>query len=302
MKIAYLILVHNNPQHLQRLVKSLSSPSSACFIHIDRKSNLDDFANLQGENIHISQERIPVYWGDFSQVQAILTLLQLALAEVHRFDYFVLLSGTDYPLQSTAYIESFFQRHSGKEFINLVSVPCEAVNKTIARFTTYKFPPNTARMTRTLRKLLVKAGVTAANRDYKRYLRDLTPYAGSTWWALSREACEYIQHFVSHEPKIINFFKYTECPDESFFQTILGNSPFKARMQRNLTYVDWSKGGANPSPITEAHVEFLTATPSIVLESAYGVGELLFARKFSDETGALVQRLDQRLGDNRQLI
>jgi len=33
MKIAYLILAHNNPFHLQRLVRAIASPMSVCFIH-----------------------------------------------------------------------------------------------------------------------------------------------------------------------------------------------------------------------------------------------------------------------------
>ena len=114
MKIAYLIVAHNNPMHLLRLIRALSSSSSSFFIHIDRKSNLDDFANINGDNVYVSQERIPDYWLDFSQVEATLVLLRMALAEQHRFDYFVLLSGTDYPLRSVPYIQSFFERPQAK--------------------------------------------------------------------------------------------------------------------------------------------------------------------------------------------
>ena len=76
--------------------------------------------------------------------------------------------------------------------------------------------------------------------------------------------------------------------NESFFQTLLGNSPYKARIQRNLTYIDWSGGGASPAYITEKHLEFFEATQSITLEEIYGAGEILFARKFSDEAVNIV--------------
>jgi hypothetical protein len=278
---------------LQRLVKALSSRSSAFFLHIDRKSNLGDFSNLNGETVYVSRERIPVYWGDFSQVEAVLILLRLALAEQIRFDYFVLLSGTDYPLQPVSYIDRFFESNSGKEFMNIVQLPCEAAGKPISRLTTYQPSPGDSQPARVMRKLLVTAGVIPAERDYKPYLRNLVPYGGSTWWALSREACEYIQRFIDNEPEVVNFFKHTICPDESFFQTIIGNSPYKARTQRNLTYADWSSGGPNPAYLTETHLEFLTATASIVLDDVYGTGEILFARKFSDEAEEIVLRLDQ---------
>lgn len=293
MSIAYLILAHNNPKHLQRLIRALSSSRSAFFIHIDRKSSLGDFSNLNGENVYVSQERRPAYWGDFSQVEAVLILLRLALAEQRRFDYFVLLSGTDYPLQPAPYIERFFESNRGKEFINIVQMPCEAAGKPISRLTTYKPSPPGSRMARVMRKLLAAAGVISVHRDYKSHLRNLVPHGGSTWWALSREACEYIQSFVDNEPQVMKFFKHTVCPDESFFQTIIGNSPFNARTQRSLTYSDWSGGGANPAYLTATHLEFLTSTAPIIWDDVYGRGEVLFARKFSDEAEKLVLRLDQ---------
>jgi hypothetical protein len=302
VKIAYLILAHNNPKHLQRLIRALSSSLSAFFIHIDRKSRLGDFSNVNGDNVYFAQERIPVYWADFSQVEAILVLLRIALAEQHRFDYFVLLSGTDYPLQPASYIESFFERNSGKEFMNIVQMPCEAVGKPISRLTTYKPRPGDSKIAKIMRKLLVKTGAIPADRNYKSHLRNLVPHGGSAWWALSREACEYIQSFADNEPQVVNFFKHTVCPDESFFQTILGNSSCKARMQRNLTYTDWSGGGSSPAYITEKHLELFAASSSIILDDAYGAGEILFARKFSDEAKDIVIRLDQLIREKEDRL
>jgi hypothetical protein len=140
------------------------------------------------------------------------------------------------------------------------------------------------------------------DRDYKRHFRNLVPYGGSTWWALSREACEHIQRFVGDEPQVVKFFKHTPIPDEAFFQTILGNSPYRARTQRSLTYADWSGGGSHPADITEEHLEFLTATASITLDDVYGKGEVLFARKFSDEAEEIVLRLDQLIGDKERRL
>ena len=91
----------------------------------------------------------------------------------------------------------------------------------------------------------------------------------------------------------MQFFRHTHIPEEVFFQTILGNSPYRSSMQRSLTYTDWSGGGPHPADITEAHLEFLTATASIVVDDVYGKGEVLFARKFSDDAEEVVLRLEQ---------
>lgn len=293
MRVAYLILAHNNPNHLQRLITALSSSSSVCFIHIDRKSNIEVFSNIHDDSIYFSEKRASVTWGDFSQVTAILYLLNMALSQQPKFDYFVLLSGTDFPLKSAAGIENFFQRNSGTEFINIVQMPCETMGKPISRLTTYKVRPSESRFIRVIRKRMVEFGVVPRYRNYESYFHELIPYGGSTWWALSREACKYIKSFVERETRIVNFFKNTVCPDESFFQTILGNSPYRAKVCRNLTYTDWSEGGGSPASLTEKHLQFFEANPSIVVNDGYGTGEVIFARKFSDESPNIVIELER---------
>lgn len=253
---------------------------------------MDDFSSITGENIKFSQERIPVYWCEFSTVEATLTLIHYALAEKHHFDYLALLSGTDYPLQTASYIEKFFTNSSSQGFINMVKMPCNAVGKPITRLTTYAPSSGKSKISKGFRRLLLAARVLLRNRDFKSHLGSLTPYGGSTWWVLSYDACEYIQNFVNNEPKIVHFFKNTICPCESFFQTILGNSPYKEKVQRNLTFTDWRGGGKHPEYITETHLEFL-ATTTVICDDAYGRGEILFARKFSDNAKEVVLRLDQ---------
>jgi hypothetical protein len=302
MRIAYLILAHNNPKHLQRLITALSSNSSACFIHIDCKSDLEIFSGIHGDNVYFAEKRTSVYWGDFSQVTAILFLLKMALSQQTKFDYFVLISGTDFPLKSAAGIENFFERNSGTEFINMVQMPCEAMGKPISRLTTYRVRPSNSKFIRMIRKGLAKLDIMPKQRNYESYLRNLTPYGGSTWWSLSREACEYIQAFVNRETRVVNFFKNTICPDESFFQTILGNSPYRDKVSRNLTYTDWSEGGGSPASLTEQHLQFFAENPSIVVNDGYGTAEVLFARKFSDSSQDIVIELERLIRQREESL
>lgn len=298
MKIAYLILAHNTPKHLQRLITALSSGSSSFFIHLDKKSNIDDFLGIKGNNVHFTRERVPVFWGDFSIVEATLILLRTALADRCNFDRFVLLSGADYPLRSAAYIEQFFESNPNKEFINLVAMPSEVAGKPTSRLTTYKLRPGDRTISKVIRKVLMQVGVLPRKRDYKTYLGDLAPYGGSAWWALSREACDFILTFVKKEIQVVDFFKNTICSDESFFQTILGNSHFRSRIVRNLTYADWSAGESSPAYITEKHLTFFQSTSSFTPDGVFGGGEMLFARKFSDGSEDLVAKLENQIGEN----
>src|SRR5712691_1355080 len=100
MKIAYLIAVHDNPGVLKRLIAALLGKDCGFFIHIDRKADIRQFSGINGDNVFLSEERISVYHSGFTQVEATLLLLREALSRPEDYDYFVLLSGTHYPLRS----------------------------------------------------------------------------------------------------------------------------------------------------------------------------------------------------------
>ena len=300
MKIAYLILAHANAQHLQRLISALTTDSSSFFIHLDRKTERSPFLSIGGDNVHFTEQRAAVHWGDFSQVEAMLILLRAACAQPGGFDRCVLLSGADYPLRSAQEIEDFFAAAPDREFMNLVAMPSKAAGKSLSRLSTYQLRATTPRLLRAGRKALMIAGLLPRQRDYKAHLGALAPYAGSTWWALSRAACDHILAFAERETQVVDFFKNTQCPDESFFHTILGNSPFLSRIARNLTYTDWSGGGASPAGMTQQHLTLFQATSSFPAADTYGAGAMLFARKFADQSAQLVARMDRQIGEQEQ--
>lgn len=294
MKIAYLVFAYRNPRLIKRVVEKLSSENSAFFLHIDGKSSLSDFADIRGQNVFFSGHRIPVYWGEFSGVRAIALLIRQALVMQENYDYLVLLSGSEYPIRSRQYIERYLERHYGSEFIRLIKVP--APGKPLSRFSTVRYESDKP-IRRLAFQVLEKIGL--AQRDHRKCLGELEPYSGRTWWALTRDACEFALRFADSRPQIAEFFKDTFAPEESFFHTILGNSQFKSRACGNLVYEDWSQGGSRPEIIGERHLSFFESRINIV-DPQEGSSELLFARKFSDEDFALLPRVDQmvaRKGD-----
>lgn len=292
MKIAYLILAHINPRVIERAIAALDSEDCAFFVHIDQKSDITKFSRIAGKNVFFTEKRVPVYWGQFSQVEAILLLLQKAMQGPERYDYFVLASGSDYPLRSTEYISAFFREHYGSEFISMVKVPSEAAGKPLSRMNTFMVPSS-----QPIRRFLVRAmaRLGLAQRDYRKYLGSLEAYSGSTWWALTQEACHYILDFVQSNPKVADYFRNTFASDEAFFHTILGNSKFQSRIRRNLMYDDWTARGASPETISDRHIARFEAQPEVTLDDVYGSGEALFARKFSDGQLALLQRVDEMI-------
>ncbi|HEY0733431.1 MAG TPA: beta-1,6-N-acetylglucosaminyltransferase, partial [Herpetosiphonaceae bacterium] len=294
LRMGYLILAHNTPNHFSRLVHALDDGHARIYVHIDQKSSLLPFQqHVPGDRVRFIGSRIPVYWSDYSTAQAILNLIAEALDHDPGLEYLCLLSGSDYPLQSAGYIRHFLTQRRGTEFINLLPMPNPTLGKPIERLTQYRFRPDRAQK---LAQRLNVPQLPIFSRDYRTYLGELQPYGGSTWWALSRAACEYILGFVAQNPRVVKFFKHTLFPEEGFFQTIIGNSPFRMHVAHNLTYNDWTRPNPPyPAIIDEQHLRQVFAAPLVVANDAFGTGELLFVRKFPDDSQRLVAQLQARL-------
>jgi len=301
MRVAYLVLAHANPRHFARLVRALQTSRARMFVHIDAKSDLRLFAQSSTSPgfVRFSSNRVDARWGSFSLVQASLNLLTEALQGHDEFDYFVLLSGADYPLRSARYIEAFLEEHRGMQFMNLVKLPCIELNKPMSRLTTYRFehsPRSGGLMLAKVGKFLNRGHrMPTITRDPRPHLGDLSPFAGSQWWALTRDACEHVVAFVRERPRAMRFFRNVIVPDELVFHTILGNSPFRRMIRRGITYTDWREGESSPSLIGVKHVLQFEAVNQVRGSGLYGEGELLFARKFTDDTEAVVRRIDRMI-------
>ncbi len=292
MKIAYLVFAYKNPQLLNRVINRLYSDNCDFFIHIDKKVNMAPFAIIQQTGVEFTEKRIPVYWAEFSGVQAILLLIEAALRSAKKYDYLILLSGSEFPLRSKDYIEAFLAENRGSEFMSLVKMPNSQAGKPMSRINTLRFPSDKP-VRRLAMRFLARLGM--ARRDFKKWFPELEPFGGHTWWALTRAACLFVLEFVKSHPLIVKYFEKTFAPEEMFFQTILGNSLFGARTRRNLVYEDWSSRGAHPAMISEKHLALFESEEKVIMEEVYGVGEVLFARKFCDEDLSIVARMEEMI-------
>jgi Core-2/I-Branching enzyme len=302
MKIAYLITAYDNPSHLGRLLDAILTPQSAAYIHIDGKFPIEPFEHCRRDKVHFLQDRVRIYWGEFSMVEATLRLMRAALRSPERFDYLMLISGTDYPIRPATELEAFLEANAGTQFMNMVEMPNDTLGKPLARLQRYKLQTGErlGGVRRRIRAALVKAGLMPAARNYQRALGARRPFGGSTWWTLTREACEYILDFVSRERAFVRFYRYSVIPDEGMFHTIIGNSQFAHRVRRNLGYTDWRACGNHPELIGPDHVRRFVSEPNVRSDDKYGPGKIFFARKFSDRAATLVDELEAHLKSRAQ--
>ena len=268
MNIAHLILCHANPGQLKRLVDRLMHGDAECYIHVDKKADITQFtAQLSGSKIHFITNRVKVYWGDYSIVQATINSFEEILATGKPYDYIQLMSGQDYPLTGIGAFHEFLENNPGKIFMHYESV-ADVWHEAIPRIKNYylshlKMPKGTHQAEKIVNALLpsrkLPDGIVAVGR--------------SQWFTASRESIAYIVDYVKKERWVSRFFKYSWAADELIFQTILYNSPFREHMvNNNLLYLDWSAGAASPKVLTMADASAIMASGKF------------FARKFNADT------------------
>jgi hypothetical protein len=120
--LAYLMLVHNSPRQVARLVNALQGPDVAFFIHVDRKVDIGQFRYMlrHHRNVKFIRPRYVIEWGGWRMVDAELLLMRYALKRGAR--YMVLMSGMDYPVWSNRRIREFFAE-TDQNFIEHYRIP-----------------------------------------------------------------------------------------------------------------------------------------------------------------------------------
>jgi len=103
MRIAYLILAHQLPDQLVRLVQRPDSAGALFLIHINCRSDDAIFRTAQAglaelDNV-VFLRRHKLYWGAFGHVRATIEGLDELYRRTAQFDYVALTTGQDYPIK-----------------------------------------------------------------------------------------------------------------------------------------------------------------------------------------------------------
>jgi len=233
MKVAYLIIAHNQPGLLARLVKILTCEWAYFFIHIDAKTELSPFQRrLDGcQNIMFVEDakRVNVQWGGFSQVQATLNLLDTALNFDNSFSRYTLLSGSDFPIKPLAVIRERFG--SNQEFMRidrrLKQAPStDSHSRAAQRYYFMDLP-----LPRMIKLRFLSGWIP------RRLTSDIPLYHGAQWWSLTGACIQHIMKFVQETPSYATFCRHLLSSDEIFFHSIVKESPFAGRISHDFERV-----------------------------------------------------------------
>ena len=225
LRIAFLVLAHDDAPQLERLCRALQPHS--VFVHVDGKNAdfpFDRITKLPG--VTLVRPSIKVHWGDYSMVEATLALIEKA-RETGVFERYVLLSGACYPVKPMTSLEAAFEMDPHREWINLTRIKRDShLEHLIGR--RWRLAPlvQMRSLDARLRLMWNKISKTMG-RDLEREIK-MTPYYGSQWWALTDGCVAVIMDFVHSHALFVKAYRSVYAPDEHFFHTIVGNSSFAA--------------------------------------------------------------------------
>ena len=262
MKLAYYIAVHHKPYQFEWLLKALYNETDLFLIHVDKKSPNGFQAAIQGivraQQTHTQDNivflpRRRINWGGWSQVSNELSAMRVALASGHAWQYFINLSGQDYPIQSLPEIRRVLREAWPRNFIRVWSFDRvraeEAEDPHLRKLISLEVFGRA-------RELPFRLPNNGLSMDYK----------GSQWHILTRESCQwFLDDPVAR--RLARWLRFWRCPEEVFFQAAIMNGPFiDLRMEDSGRL--FSFPGHRPSTLVVSDLERILASSD------------LFARKF----------------------
>jgi hypothetical protein len=300
MKLAIVVLAHDRPEQLARLLSALRHPQARSYLHVDRRSGLAPIAAaLAGAGLG-EVELLPRHataWGSVQLVDAALE--GLARGARDGCDYFALISGQDFPLRPVEEIVAFFERAESRSYMEYFPLPdprwrfggrdrTDFYTYTVLgrRETCIPRGEDTSFLNRKGRALNEMLRARSALKPARRFPSYVHPFGGSQWWNLSRAAADHVLAFLEEHPDYRRYHAYTLAPDEVFFQSILLGTEFAAEhevVNDTLRFMRWSEKGSHPRVLTMDDI------PAMV------EGKSLFARKFDESAGdSAITRLMER--------
>jgi hypothetical protein len=222
VRIAYLIMAHNNPAQIRRLLGAIYHPDNYYILHIDKESDIS--CHKIAEELQLSYSNVSllgsqtVIWAGFSVLEVELRAIRKLLEMKSNWDFFINLSGQDFPIKTQKEITSYLAIRKSCNFIEIFDPykHWHSENPSIRIEGFFIEIPKEKKLLRLADYL---------NRSWP--FENAKWYGGSQWVILNRLFCEYI---ISNKKvfEFEKFFSNTVAPDESFFQTVLMASDFSS--------------------------------------------------------------------------
>lgn len=281
-KIAYILLCHKDPDAIIKQAQRLTAAGDYMSIHFDARADPVHFAAIKealkdNQNVTYAHKRIKCGWGEWSLVQATLFAVESAVDAFPRATHFYMLSGDCMAIKSAEYTHQFLDDNDVdfiESFDFFESDWIKIGFKEERLIYRHWFNERTHKsLFYASFNLQRKLGLT------REVPADIQVQIGSQWWCLRRRTVEWLLEFSRTRKDVMQFFRTTWIPDETFFQTIVRHVvPDNEIRSRTLTFLLFTDYGM-PVTFYDDHYDLLVSQ------------DFLFARKISPEAKDLKRRL-----------
>ena len=279
MRLAYLIIAHQQPEQLAQMLYCIQHPDNVYLVMPDSKGLTGSEPALQAvvrrhPNVFIAPAR-DMRWASWSLMQARLDGIRELLARPEPWEVLINLSGQDFPLKSQEEIRAFFAANEGRNFLDIVE-PEKVWNDPYARIQRIRLEPPFMKSGWNVPKLRIDR--------WSRHLGQARYVGGRPYMALTRSFCQYLIE-SSHLPRWVKTLRHGYRPVEVLPHSFIMNSPHADTVENRLLHEeDWSAGGSHPKVFTLADRERLERS------------DKLFARKFdSRQDNEILRVLEKRV-------
>jgi hypothetical protein len=271
MKQAILITAYKELDFISNILQYFDDDFDF-FIHVDRKCK-EDITFLRNDPRVNVYRKYRIEWGGSNHIFAIVLLMQEACKD-GKYDYYHLITGSDFPVKPLSYLKNYFELHRHDNYMNYFKLPdnCWGADGGFGRMNYFFLVSNILdiRKTRNLviridRKLRKIHARYLPKRKFK-FFNQL--YGGSTYWSLSADAVNYAVDYMKNNPQYLRRFRYTLIGEEIFLQTILLNNRDLCINADYLRYMRWDEYGTKPEVLDISDYESLQQL------------HVFFARKF----------------------
>lgn len=219
---AFIITAHHQPKLLARTLKVLEADNHYFFIHINQRSgDLTPFLDATKGIKHVKfVDRIKLYHGDVSQINATLIMIKAAIDSGVDFTYFHQITGQDYPLRSNKQFDEFFEgkTESFMYFDDLEKCSKETYASIVKK--KMQFRPKTIEG-KWRNRLFYLLGLPYVMGLFLQRSKFENFSSGSDFFSLHKLVIDYILDFNQRHPDYLCQFVNMSSPSEIYYHIML---------------------------------------------------------------------------------
>lgn len=286
-------MAHGDLSVMHKALSRLLTPQSCAVVHIDARCYDDGHRLCALGDVTLCPHRYRVDWGEISMVDTVNDMVRQALSQ-YRARHYVLMSGNDYPVKTSADIERRLDMNPDSDFIMARRLPSASLHwleDGARRLKAYALPLGNRHIAtiephaldcgnmRELAKTIIynplrigKALQLWAKAPVR--IPPVAMHGGEFWWILTRTTLLRCLDYIDSHPDYHRFMSDVSNPDEVYYHTLVALLSPDTIVDKRMRYIYWTGKKNSPAWLTRENYD--------ILHKAVANPDALLARKIGD--------------------